>query len=348
MSNRSRRAFTLIEVMVVVGVLSLLIALTLPAVQSAREAARRAACQGNLRQLGLALASYQASSNCFPPASTTDLQANRTGTDPRSQYHGLFSPQLRMLSCLDLTAIYNAVNFDVGCSAGDAYSNGGQMPPGDPGASRNRTAYRSTVSTFLCPSDGASRVGPGNSYRGCMGEGGEYHTSAEFPDSGNGLFPPIGFVSAARAPDGLSHTAAFSERSRGTMGLRGTASSGFSPARDTLPREGFSRTADDLLTVCRISARGDHATSAFTGNGGWWFCTGPGQTLYTQTQTPNGRVPDCLHFAAPSMGMSTARSLHPGGVNLLMGDGSVRFAKDSIGPRVWRALGTRNGHELVD
>jgi prepilin-type processing-associated H-X9-DG protein len=206
----------------------------------------------------------------------------------------------------------------------------------------NRTAYGATVPLFLCPADGAATVGAGNSYRGCVGVGGEYHTSAEFPDSGNGLFPIIGYVSAARVPDGLSHTGAFSERLRGTMGR------GFRSSRDTLPREGFARTADDLLMVCRISARDDQAASAFTGNGGWWFCTGLGMTLYTQTQAPDGGVPDCLHFATPSLGMSTARSLHPGGVNLLMGDGSLRFVKGSIALEVWRALGTRNGHELVD
>ena len=87
----------------------------------------------------------------------------------------------------------------------------------------------------------------------------------------------------------------------------------------------------------------------FRSGGLWWFWTGKDQTLYTHTQPPNGRIVDCLTSGQqPPSGMVTARSMHPGGVNALMGDGSVRFVSDSIDPAVWRGLGTRNGAELVD
>lgn len=107
------------------------------------------------------------------------------------------------------------------------------------------------------------------------------------------------------------------------------------------------QTADQLITACRLAARSNGRS--FVDGGRWWFWSGRERTLYNHAQAPNGRVPDCLFWSMiSSAGMATARSLHPGGVNVGLGDGSVRFVKDSIVPSVWRAIGTRNGGELVD
>ena len=106
--------------------------------------------------------------------------------------------------------------------------------------------------------------------------------------------------------------------------------------------------ADDLLVACRIAARpGNDRVLNDTGDN--WFWTGLAQTHYGHAQAPNGEVPDCLHGATtPAAGLATARSAHPGGVNAAMADGSVRFVRSSLARTTWRALGTRNGGELVD
>lgn len=339
----ARSGFTLIELLVVMGMLGLLTALLLPAVQAAREAARRGGCQSNLRQFGIGLAAYHDANECLPYACTNEKHTPGPNGDPAVDYAGHFSIHTRILPYLGMGTVYNAVNFEVGCWSSDGHGSGVLFPIGTPAPGANTTAFRATADLFLCPSDGGANLNAGNNYRGCTGVGGEYHTSAEFPDSANGLFPILGHVSAARIPDGLSHTAAVSERLRGTM-----SGGSFSPTRDAFRRVGFTGTADDLILGCRIVARPFRTRGAFTGNGRWWAYTGLGMTLYSQTQPPNGRVPDCLMPAGPSRGMSTARSLHPGGANLLMGDGSVRFVKETIGVEVWRGLGSRNGHELVD
>jgi len=167
--------------------------------------------------------------------------------------------------------------------------------------------------------------------------------TAEYPDSGNGLFPDRGNVSPSHVTDGLSHTAAFSERNLGSGRLDSP-----SPERDytnaTMP---WFRTADDMLKASRIAARRDNY--CFANAGDYWFWGWRATTLYTHTQEPNGRVPDGIVDPVKLiMGMVTARSQHPGGVNLLMGDGSTRFVTETISRAVWRGLGTRGGGELVE
>ena len=120
--------------------------------------------------------------------------------------------------------------------------------------------------------------------------------------------------------------------------------------RDSLPSGGNAYTADDVLLNCKITAlRPSALKNPFVLSGKWWFFTGRAWVIYTHAQPPNGSTPDCSIFAHVSgAGMWTARSLHPGGVNVLMGDGGVRFARSSIFLAVWRGIGTRNGGELVD
>ena len=332
--RRRRPAFTLVELLSVVAVLGLLIGLMLPAVQAAREAARRAQCQNNLRQIGLAVYTYHASWYCFPSACTNKRFANN------DTYGGLFAVQARILPEMDQAVLYNALNFDVGCwgttNLSDRYISGASA------YRANATVFTTTIAGFLCPSDSGPLSAHGNNYRGNEGVGGAYGTTAEFPDSANGIFPIRGPVSADRVPDGLSHTVAFAER------LRGSGSGPFSPERDVFGLLSFTRTADDLLIACRVAARPRGIPDAVRDGGFWWAYTGLGQTLITLAQAPNGKVPDCTLIALPPKGMMTARSHHPGGVNAAMADGSVRFVGETIATEVWRGLGTRNGHELVD
>jgi prepilin-type N-terminal cleavage/methylation domain-containing protein len=162
MSRVRRDGFTLIELLVVLGIISILIALLLPAVQSAREAARGANCRSNLRQVGIALHSYEAVNGCFPPALTSRMRHKGSTALAGVDYFGKFSFLARMLPHLEQSAVFAAINFDVGCDFVDA------LGPGDPTATQsgfpaNTTAFSTTIAVFLCPSDGAfPRPGAGN------------------------------------------------------------------------------------------------------------------------------------------------------------------------------------------
>jgi len=333
--RRSQAGFTLIELMTVIGTVSVLIGLLLPAVQSAREAARRFQCQNNLRQIGLAVHGYHNDNAFFPPA----LMG---WSDRKPTNFGYHSPFARLLPYLDAKTVFDSINFSVSTFPLESF--GVRLQPAELAAdSINATAFGTNLALFLCPSDGGAFESAGCNYRGNTGDGPGFGTSAEMPDSGNGLFPERVMVSARMVPDGLSHTAAISERLRGSGGNRRVAD----PTRDYFQKPTLASTADDLLLACRVAAR--PGGGGFVYGGRWWFWTGRERTLYNHAQSPNGRIPDCLTSGAVTApGMSTARSWHPGGVNVLMGDGSVRFASDGTSQQVWRALGSRNGSELVD
>jgi prepilin-type processing-associated H-X9-DG protein len=237
--------------------------------------------------------------------------------------------------------VYNSINFLTGTWPPDTFHVGAtalQLQLN----SCNATASGTGISLFLCPSDGGPFADTGNNYRGNTGLGPFASPWAETPDSGNGLFPELGTIRISQVPDGLSHTVALSER------LRGSGRQPPDPERDMFQRSGIAYTADQLVMACRIAARPSN-TPGFDTNGRWWFWAGRERTLYNQAQAPNGPVPDCTYGAStPMIDMATARSRHPGGVNVLMGDGSSRFVANAIAQQVWRGLGTRNGGELVD
>jgi prepilin-type N-terminal cleavage/methylation domain-containing protein/prepilin-type processing-associated H-X9-DG protein len=329
----SPRGFTLIELMTVIGTVSILIGLLLPAVESAREAARRARCEANLHQIGLAMHGYLTDHGAFPPSFLGRSTA---------PWIGDYSAHVKMLPYVDQRSLYNSINFLVGTGPPTLVGMKNFRPGIGPIIAINATAAWTGVGLFLCPSDGGAFEQTGNNYRGNAGLGPYYDPLPECPDSGNGLFPELGLISPARAPDGLSHTVAFSERLRGA----GPGSRSY-PDRDIFSQANNALTADQIVQICRISARAGNTVSHDAGQ--WWFWSGREHTNYIHAQVPNGTVPDCLTGACtPPIGMSTARSDHPGGINVLMGDGSGRFVQETIAPAVWRALGTRNGRELVD
>lgn len=331
-----RSGFTLIELLIVVGIIGFLIALSLPAVQSARESSRRARCQNNLHQLGLALHGYADTWQCLPPAG---LSADINGDTP---YAGLHSIHCRLLPYIGESALFAAVNMEMSTWPLDGYR--AAMPDWrySLGNAANATVYLTSVALMLCPSDGGPFGRTGCNYRGNVGVGPSFLPWAECPDSGNGLFPEIGLVRPTAVRDGLSHTVAISER------VRGSGGPSTDPERDVFNREGVASTADQILLACEVSARFG-GEEPYLRSGSWWFWTGRERTLYNHAQAPNGRVPDCSYGGiTPAIDMWTARSHHPGGVNALMGDGSARFVGEEIDRQVWRGLGTRNGGELVD
>ena len=278
-SYHSRPGFTIIELLVVIGVVAILVGLLLPAVHSAREAARRSQCQNNLRQIGMALINYESVNIRYPPPNTASAA---------SHYFGLFSVHARLLPYLEQQTLYHSINFLTGAFPPETM--GIPAPPPDfvYGILSNETVSATSVVLFLCPSDGTVFQNHGSNYRGNTGVGPRGHTMLEFPDSGNGLMPEGESVPSSAVPDGLSYTVSFSERVRGS----GVATSP-SPMRDYFTLGTLAETADQLVLGCRASARHENAT--FVEGGRWWFWSGRERTLYNHAQTPNGRVPDCLY-----------------------------------------------------
>ena len=205
-----KTGFSLIELLVILSIISVLAALLLPAVQAAREAARRQQCANNLRQIGIALNAYHAVYDSFPFQVPHLPRGMRPPTpcDPRvtglPQYTSVL---LQMASFIELQNTFNSTNFAFQyCSI-----------PGEFPHPANRTALNVRIASFLCPTDGISsdHAYP-SSYRGNVGVGPSWATSSEAPDSGDGFFPWRVAGRAALVTDGMSHTAAFSERLLGS------------------------------------------------------------------------------------------------------------------------------------
>ncbi len=334
-SSITRNGMTLIETLVSIGIISIVAALLVPAVQAARESARRAQCANNLKQLALATHAYHGVHNMFPPPITN----SRFG---KPRYMGLFSVQTRLLPFLEQRPLYDAINFSVGTAPLETPNEHSPLEQDMFSIMINSTAFNTRIAQFLCPSDGESTSGACCSYRGNTGVGWFVAVGAEMPDSANGLFPEMNRVNIAGVTDGLSNTVAFSERSLGS-----NVNQRPDPSRDFYFMPSMVQSADQLVLSCRLAAH--PGAGGFTYGGRWWFWSGRERTLYNHAQGPNGRVPDCLF---PSMigaaGMATARSQHCGGVNMSMGDGAVRYVSESVDLNVWRALGSRNGREVVD
>ena len=352
-----RRAFTLIELLVVIAIIAVLIALLLPAVQAAREAARRAQCVNNLKQLGLALHNYHSTHDCIPWG---DLEDN-DWLD--------ISGQTALLPFLEQTAIYNAMNFyDVFAQ----YSVG----PAQIGYPLNTTAVMSVINGFLCPSDVDRLLPITTASSGVPSAHINYCTSrGSSPDSVvilgpfNGMF--IGADPSAQLNtrvfkfrdvlDGLSQTAMMAEKVKGVpakSGVQAIVRDNLSPTSDhyVVTASGATVTSPaPYYALCKAVNRTTATLQTGQGYdsgpyqiGGAWHCGYVPQTGYTHVMTPN--TWSCIANGgggANNEGAHTASSRHSGGVNVLMGDGSTRFIKDSINNVTWWALGTKANNEVV-
>jgi prepilin-type N-terminal cleavage/methylation domain-containing protein/prepilin-type processing-associated H-X9-DG protein len=310
--NERRPGFTLIELLVVIAIISVLIALLLPAVQSAREAARRIQCVNNVKQICLALHNYQESRGTLPGA---DMVFNVTE----------LSALTNVLPYLELGNVYNSVNFDF------SYQ--------DP---NNYTAMMTVVSGFICPSDlpdSIPSLGGQTNYMANMGSGIVWQApvgvNAGMP-SPNGVFYGNSATSFAAITDGLSNTTFFSERV-----LADGNNAIVSPIADVFFSPGFPMTPDDAMQQCQAVDINNLANQFPLFMGAPWLC---GQHIFLHVTPPNTR--SCGFFIALRAVMPPS-SHHPGGVNVGFGDGSVKFIKDPINLQIWRALGTRAGGEIV-
>jgi prepilin-type N-terminal cleavage/methylation domain-containing protein/prepilin-type processing-associated H-X9-DG protein len=323
------RGFTLVELLVVTAIIALLIGLLLPAVEAAKEASRRATCLNNLKQIGLAIHSYHA---------TNDMLPFGVGADDDTTLATVGSLNARRYSChsqflpyLELGVLFNSINFLVDPFY-PTYS--GQTPPGG-GMDVNGTAAMTVVAVFLCPSDEDRLVQPWghNNYRSCNG-------SSWSGRAGDGMFGQISRTRFADVTDGLSNTAAFSERVKGT---------GDPQALDRLAdlyANPGAWTQDSFAQWCGSLSDAQAVTLYHDVDGGQnWLEGNMNWTRYNHLLPPG--YPSCKNGLTWNGVAMTATSAHPGGVNLLMGDGSIRFVKSSVDAAIWRALATIRGGEVI-
>lgn len=335
------RGFTLVELLVVIAIIGILIALLLPAIQAAREAARRTQCVNNLKQFGLALQNYHDTHKRFPFGKGSSY----TGAKGYARWsaHALILPYLEQAN------VQNAIDFNF---PPETPGMGGVidfMPPFENAGRKNADVSRLRIPLFLCPSDlkpTADWSGQ-NNYAGNQGSwlcdrgdapAGETDT---LPDEVNhGVLYFLSGVRIADVTDGLSNTAFFSEKIRG-QGEPDPMSDLF-----TMPNQ---QTLDGTYATC--NGLDPETATPLTSKWGYSWVMGENCcTLYNHVSTPNTRSCAGLPFQGTMTNMSmqvSPNSRHPGGVNVMMGDASVRFVPNGVDLLVWRGMGTRDGDEAI-
>ena len=346
MFGRRRNAFTLIELLVVIAIIAVLIALLLPAVQAAREAARRIQCTNNLKQMGLAVHNYADAMGAFPPSLVL------AGTPGNVAWFGGWSAQARVLPFAEQGPVFNSMNF--------------AMDYAYPG---NYTVAGLTLGLFLCPSEPQVQPYVSNAtfislptggtmgmsfgvvnYAWCMGD---WYVWGGFGCSmpNRSAFGPNRSRRLAEFTDGLSQTVLASEVKTYQLHIMPPSLANISnPNAIPGPYADPYTVAPEYLLPGPLDT-GGHTVWADGGVSETGFTTAWRPNLKT-LGTPSRNIDIDLmavdeQLGGPTFAAHTARSYHPGGVNTLMGDGSVRFIKDSIQGNTWRALGTVQGGEIT-
>jgi prepilin-type N-terminal cleavage/methylation domain-containing protein/prepilin-type processing-associated H-X9-DG protein len=368
---RRERGFTLIELLVVMSIIAILIALLLPAVQSAREASRRAACTNNLKQLGLAMQNYVSTNDALPPV-CVDPEWN-SNNRPLPQPHQNWSQHARLLPYLEQQVAYNAINWSFGArwSDGDfvyADPNPPDNATGGADSIPQMTVLTMMIATFLCPSDGnpgssgtyflngANRLVGASNYPCNIGlnrritgglAGSSWKLNGPNYVASNWDNTVYKTTSWSTFVDGTSETAIFSEWIKGQAVATGFSKNGLLEVYNLGQNSDFYNSDVQFMLLCN-SVPITSFNQQWQWKGEWWAY---GATMiYSHTQTPNRT--SCVYHDINQDGRGTitmlpASSNHPGGVNVLFMDGSVRFLKSSVNYRTWYAIATPNGSEAV-
>lgn len=343
-SKKKKLAFTLIELLVVIAIIGVLVALLLPAIQQAREAARRSQCSNNLKQIGLALHNYVDAYGGLPPAVVVVK-------DPLGNpfFYG-WGALARILPFFEANARYDLCNFDLK----------NESPP-------NTTAIGLSPATYLCPSDPRvdDRYIDDGVVRGNINYGvnrGDWYAWGGFTQT---VEPPSAFrtnelTRLSKITDGLSKTLFVAEVKSRTHYVRNCSGLVFTPLNSTpLPSPNVDPASISQYSNCtgalaEMKPEAGHAE---------WEDGNINQEGYTTAWTPNRvstvyfggvRYQDADLIAireeegGPTFAAITARSYHRGGVNALFGDGSINFFSDSIDGAVWRTLSTVASGDLGD
>jgi len=342
------QAFTLVELLVVIAIIGLLIGLLLPAVQAAREAARRMQCSNHQKQWGLALHNYHDVHTAFPKLGDRDLQ---TWT---------FSVQAHLLPFIEGQSIYADIDFKE--SLFEAHDDHNHLNH------RYEELVQASIGVLRCPSDGESYNFTVNTQHGSSGDevtGGNYvvctgsgtGTNYDVRFRTDGTFHCFGEEGLRSLLRGTSNTMVLSETLVGASGgtLLGSRSSVLSGKMYQRYLGEFDEHDDDTHDhdhddgepgLEKIGINPDMNMDFASEPEEWtnrrancWIAGSAVDTSYNAYQTPNARYPD-VHTSG--IGILSARSNHPGGVNVTFGDGSVRFVSDSITEKVWRESSKRN------
>jgi prepilin-type N-terminal cleavage/methylation domain-containing protein/prepilin-type processing-associated H-X9-DG protein len=368
MTSQTRRGVTLIELLVVIAIIAVLIALLLPAVQSAREAARRIQCVNNLKQLALAIHNYVSQFSVFPAGTVHNTGLRSDSWDSGWVWQSGWTAAI--LPNLEGNPIYNSLNFST------SFEN-----------PENNTAGVAQLNTLLCPSEnftqrpsnfyGAINYSGNVGGPGCISMWTGVIVPEPFPNDTYLPYPPPGsnltsrnmaFFGFQSVTDGTSNTAMLSEKLLGFDFVSTTITVARSSA--DAPRSVFqgpvdippsavdtgnSNLAYQFVQGCnRIPGSQMDEFGAANGNGWSWFFTFPGFSdvfFYNHFMPPNTLSCDAQSDPANGWGgfwsSIVASSRHPGGVNVGMADGSVKFVKNSVNLQTWWALGSRNVGEIV-
>ena len=364
-TSRSRRGFTLVELLVVIAIIGILVGLLLPAVQAAREAARRMQCSNNAKQMALALHNYADAYKAFPARKygTTGQSGTASVADGTNRKHnaGRISGYIALLPYIEQSAMYNTI------MAGDPNFAGGAIGPGGPRGDQSPVGYvwNTTPSAYRCPSDpGATASGKFISYAFCVGD----QISNINNGAVRGVFGRFAWKRFADLTDGTSNTIGMSELqcqiATGNGGQNGSTATANSVRQNLAYANGVTGIINSP-SLCRAVVSGGYyvAGTTYFGRRGINWTDGP--VAYNGFNTvfpPNS--PQCADGGTfgdqPNMLIPPA-SGHTGGVNGSMCDGSVRFISNSIdtgnlgigqpasGPSVygvWGALGSINGGEV--
>jgi prepilin-type N-terminal cleavage/methylation domain-containing protein/prepilin-type processing-associated H-X9-DG protein len=342
--KRRRAGFTLIELLVVIAIIAVLVALLLPAVQQAREAARRSQCKNNMKQIGLALANYEAQYTVYPFGKGAGYGFLGAPAYPRWSTHAMLLPHMEQQN------LYNSLNFNF---PPDTPGMAGAVPTFMPAyqspGNVNTAGSQTLVPLFLCPSD----VSPSAAWQGennyCANQATwlcdrnlnpPKDTDINPSELSQGVFFYLSKIRPRDVSDGLTNTAFFSEKMRGN----GTPD----PKTDLFVMPNQTSLAATYTTCMATNVA--TATPLTSYWGASWVMGENCCTLYNHVATPNSVSCAGIPFPGTMTNMAmqvSASSRHAGTVNLLMGDGSVRSASASIDLNVWRAVGTRNGGEVV-